>query len=1312
MTENREVTIQITEVKSPKDREERALIPSKTQEEAPKIPYISLFRDATRPERILMIFGICCALAAGTGLPLFSLVFGNMTNNLGPTQSGINTGLVDTAATQASYFVYIGLGIFFTLGVSMSIYLSLCEKISCRIRKSYFNALIKQEIGWFDMLNPNELAAKVALDTQTVQKGIGEMIPTFFQSCATVIGGFVMGFARGWELSLVLLGALPFIALAGGLFAYVLTSMKHLVDKAYVHAGGLAEQSLNAIKTVKALCSEDFELQNFTLELRKGVLVIRRFGCIAGVAMGFLFFSFQSDHGLGFWFGSWLIEHQRYNEVAGRPYNLGDVMTIFICITMGSMILAQIPPPIKSFVQAKDSGANIFYVIERKPRIPINDPKKQICSRVEGNITFKDVEFSYPTRPEQQVLKGVNIEIQRNKKTAFVGESGSGKSTLVALIERFYDPNAGGVFLDGTDIRQFNLNSLRKKIGYVGQEPVMFSGTIKENLLYGKEDATEDEMLEALKKAEAYSFVMGKDKKLDTFIGLGGGQLSGGQKQRLAIARAILKNPPILLLDEATSALDRENEMAIQKTLDSIAGGRTTVVVAHRLTTIQDADRIYVMNNGEVAEYGTHHELLNMHGKYEALVKLQLTQNEEEKNKYKKDSFSSSQKDIVMKKQASFTAKKKEEIVEKKPEKLKEMQEKKLKEEIEMLKKTGELKKKSKRVFRRIFTEYILKHWYLSFVGYTFSLISGGVQPIMAILFGNMMEKLVLIAYPQYREKAREDVDFYAGMFVVLGIGAMIANAITMFFFLQMGEKVSMELKTNTYDKTLKRNMAYFDKPENNPGIISSRISFETQNINRLIGSFMGVICNGIGAFICGIIISFIYSWQIALLAMGLSPILVIGQWIQGKIHTGFAKSEEAYNEAGAIVMEAACNIRTVASFCNEEMFIKKFNEKIDGPMSESSRKGIISGFAFGLSQFLMFSFFAVIFYVGAVLQDSQGVGIKEFFVSLFAIIQAAGATGGSSNFLPDVGEAVVSAEKIFEILDSKDSENYTKPIDLTGVAIKGNIEVKNIWFKYPNADKYLFEDFSLNVPAGKKIAFVGPSGCGKSTLFQLFMCFYPVEKGDILIDGVSIYKMDVKQLRSLYGVVSQEPTLFQGTVAYNIRYNTPNLTLDNIRNAADKANALKFIESNQFDVVEEAHSPLKDPKKKKKKTKKEEEEQNKNSGTGFDRQVGSKGGQISGGQKQRIAIARAIIKNPKILLLDEATSALDTQNEAIVQESLNNLMIGKTSVVIAHRISTVKDSEEILMFGDGKVVERGKYENLVAMWGVFYKFERGFGDK
>lgn len=462
---------------------------------------------------------------------------------------------MDDASLYASYFVYIGIGIFICNGVSMGAFLAVSEKITGRLRKLYFQSLVKQEIGWFDMINTNELASKVSLEIFTIQQGIGEKIPTFLHSTSTVLAGFILSFTKGWELSLVLTGAFPVIALSGTLFAWVLTNIKKLTDNAYIHASALAEQSLNSIKTVKSLVSEDFEKQIFVKELEKAVKITLKYGVLVGFAIGALYFCFMSNYGLGLWFGSILIEEKRENRVENRPYNVGDILTIFFCITMGSLFMAQIPPPIKAFIAAKQAGREVFATIERSPKIVLNDTSKKIALNVQGNIELKGVEFTYPARQEVKVLKKVNIFIEKGKKTAFVGESGSGKSTIVALIERFYDPEGGSVTLDGIDLKEYNLKSLREQIGYVGQEPVLFSGTIRENLAFGKEKATEEEMWEALKKANAANFVKGLQSQMDTFIGVGGNQLSGGQKQRIAIARAVLKNPPILLLDEATSAL-------------------------------------------------------------------------------------------------------------------------------------------------------------------------------------------------------------------------------------------------------------------------------------------------------------------------------------------------------------------------------------------------------------------------------------------------------------------------------------------------------------------------------------------------------------------------------------------------------------------------------------------------------------------------------------------------------------------------------------------------------------------------------------
>ncbi|KRW98087.1 P-loop containing nucleoside triphosphate hydrolase [Pseudocohnilembus persalinus] len=302
------------------------------------------------------------------------------------------------------------------------------------------------------------------------------------------------------------------------------------------------------------------------------------------------------------------------------PYNIGDVLTVFFAIMIGGMNIGQATPCLEKFSLGQTAAYKVLKVIDNQPKISPSLHKGETIKNLKGEISFNDVEFTYPTKQDVQVLKKINFKIQPGKKTALVGESGCGKSTCMQLVERFYDADKGSVTVDGVDIKKLNLAWYRENVGYVGQEPVLFAGSIRENLRYGKPDATEEEMIQALKHARAWDFVNLMSDKLDTLVGNSGGQLSGGQKQRICIARAILKAPPILLLDEATSALDRQNEQSIQKTLDEVSAGRTTLVIAHRLSTVKNSDEIIVIDQGKVIERGTHDYLVSLGGKYAALT--------------------------------------------------------------------------------------------------------------------------------------------------------------------------------------------------------------------------------------------------------------------------------------------------------------------------------------------------------------------------------------------------------------------------------------------------------------------------------------------------------------------------------------------------------------------------------------------------------------------------------------------------------------------------------------------------------------------
>jgi len=503
-----------------------------------------------------------------------------------------------------------------------------------------------------------------------------------------------------------------------------------------------------------------------------------------------------------------------------------------------------------------------------------------------------------------------------------------------------------------------------------------------------------------------------------------------------------------------------------------------------------------------------------------------------------------------------------------------------------------------------------------------------------------------------------------------------------------IAENLSRKVRLEVFNKYLKMPIGWFDLPENAPGALCSKLAKDATLINSLTSSVLGVFTQAAGSFIAGMIVGFIACWQLTLIYLALAPFTIMAGKKESEFNQGFsAATDDSYRESAAFVSEAVNNMRTVASFGKEDKLLESYSRKLDKPLKEAVKKGNLSGIFYALAQGLNYGTFALIYYIGALFIRDIDLSFKDMLQSIFAIMFAAKATGNSMHFAPDIGASVNAAINIFKIMDVKPSIDLDDPKQNIRSPVTGNIEFRNVSFKYPTREKQIFKGLSFKINAGSKVALVGPSGCGKSTILALLQRFYDVDHGEIFIDGVSIKNYDLRYLRSCFGVVSQEPVLFNGSIEYNIKYSKENATDEEMKAAAQKANALSFIENNEFDVIE-AEGDMQ--------------------GTGFKRQVGAKGSQLSGGQKQRIAIARAILKNPAILILDEATSALDAQNEKIVQESLDKIMEGKTSVVVAHRISTIRDADEILVFNEGEIIERGNYQELNEIQGTFYKLERG----
>ncbi|KAF2308701.1 hypothetical protein GH714_013376, partial [Hevea brasiliensis] len=475
---------------------------------------------------------------------------------------------------------YLGLVVCLSSYAEIACWMHTGERQVGTLRKKYLEAVLKQDVGFFDTdARTGDIVFSVSTDTLLVQDAISEKVGNFIHYLSTFLAGLVVGFVSAWRLALLSVAVIPGIAFAGGLYAYTLTGLTSKSRESYAQAGIIAEQAIAQVRTVYSYVGESKALNSYSDAIQNTLKLGYKAGMAKGLGLGCTYGIACMSWALVFWYAGVFI---RNGQTDG-----GKAFTAIFSAIVGGMSLGQ------SF-----SNLGAF------------------------SKEFKDVTFSYPSRPDVIIFRDFSIFFPAGT-VAVVGGSGSGKSTIVSLIERFYDPNQGQVLLDNVDIKTLQLRWLRDQIGLVNQEPALFATTILENILYGKPDAAMDEVEAAASAANAHSFITLLPSGYNTQVGERGVQLSGGQKQRIAIARAMLKNPKILLLDEATSALDAGSESIVQEALDRLMVGRTTVVVAHRLSTIRNVDTIAVIQQGQVVETGTHEELISKGGAYASLIRFQ-----------------------------------------------------------------------------------------------------------------------------------------------------------------------------------------------------------------------------------------------------------------------------------------------------------------------------------------------------------------------------------------------------------------------------------------------------------------------------------------------------------------------------------------------------------------------------------------------------------------------------------------------------------------------------------------------------------------
>lgn len=1097
------------------------------------------------------------------------------------------------------------------------------QNILAKIKTDYLAKLLSVNIAWYDKCE-EQFVNTVSHDLQKM-KGLFDSQMT---SAVEIISFFIFGNIAGFQASIkvsVITFTIQMIALA---IIYMLMQLSKSQGKKQRLYNGicakLTSEVLGNARTVAAYGGEMYEIDRFDKPLNTTLKYGFKQSTILSLAKAFNYFIFCVCYAGTYYFAAWL-----YIRDLFTPGHLVIVLIAQINVIYHSTALLS---TISDLFMAMDSAYRVMSVIETETNYKSTFKTGATSANFTGDIRFRNVVFSYPTNIQTKVLTNLSLNIQPGKITAVVGTSGAGKSTIVGLITRLYDINSGQILIDGVDLKEINISWLRNQIGVVMQEPTLFDATIEENIRVGKPDATREEIEAAAKLSYAHSFIKNLPAGYNSVVGERGVKLSGGQKQRIAIARALVRKPKLLLLDEATSALDTQSEEIVQEALDNAMKGRTTVIIAHRMSTVQKADIVYAMKSGAVVECGSHEELMEFRGYYYNLVKIQEL---EEKDKASKTSCRRLSGD--------------------------ERTEEK---EIASEQEEDSTRDNCKKLHLRLKNIKVYLMWFLALI---FCCFTSAFLPAFYFVFTLICQTF---SHP------KEDIEIITERNVInlVGIGIIVFLAV-------MGSGLSSTKATQmwlgkarrkAFRKIVSMDISWFDRKGNTPNETLEILT----NCPTLVELVAGDRAAQVLIFFLSIIFTLIYSIfvnsRITLVNLPIILIFIlINAWrLRSKMSDTKASSHTT--KSTKIATEYVQNVKTIQLLNCQNYVIAQYQKLLKLAKKEAFKGVVFYAFVYGLSKALIRIAMGSTFIFGGPLIAAGIVRGSQLLGIVIALSTASMLAGPSLVLMSQYPAARQALSRLYGIIYASTelsviSEEGQKP------EINGNIIFKDINFSYPTRQKVqVLNKLNLHFEAGKTTALVGNSGCGKSTIISLLERFYMPTGGEIIIDGVDINSINVRYLRSQMGLVSQEPVLFDLSVKENILYGiTEPVSDDCIMKAAKIANIHEFI--------------MKLPQ-------------------AYDTMVGERGSKLSGGQKQRIAIARAVLRDPKILLLDEATSALDTESEKIVQEALEKASIGRTTIVIAHRLSTIRKADRIAVLQAGTVVEQGTHDQLINKRGHYFR--------